>query len=206
MKLKEWINCEGAALDVGSFIGGFCSNLNKLGFDAYGLESQDRAVAFARDNGLNVFHGSFSRSIPTELLNVKFSFVSLMESIYYIVDLKETFLRIYEILKQDGYLLIQTINARSEFYEKNSLFVRYGDYVQEYPSLDSLQFWLHKSGFSIVRLTALPVYHINKLFQININVLGDMTQRLGALLHMCHNIYKCDIERADKLVLLAKRN
>lgn len=62
--LKRHIKVNGTALDVGAYIGGFVDNLKSIGFDAYGIEPQKKAVFYAQKEGLNVFFGMFPDDIP----------------------------------------------------------------------------------------------------------------------------------------------
>lgn len=81
---RKKIEPKGKALDVGTFTGKFCRILASLGFEAYGLEPQEKASEFARRKGLKVFSGSFPDNVPPEL-QMRYTLISIMETIYYFV-------------------------------------------------------------------------------------------------------------------------
>lgn len=105
--LKSRIVKKGKALDIGTFAGEFCEILNAVGFDSYGIEPYSEAVEFARNNGLRVYSGSFPDNIPDELRDVKFKLITMLESIYYFVDLKKSFKAAYDMLDSGGYIFIK---------------------------------------------------------------------------------------------------
>lgn len=203
--LRKWMQPEGKALDIGAFIGRFCSTLDSAGFEAYGLEPQENAAHFAKEKGLRVFYGAFTENIPDELLKIKFGLISMMESIYYIVDLRKGLLKVNEMLKEGGFFLIQCHQGKSHYYNTskgNSFFKRYGDYIQGIPTYDSVKYCLNNTGFTLVQVEALPIDFVKILYK------GVRFKRLfspaGTALNKIY-VLTSDIQTADKLIILAKK-
>jgi len=203
--LKKYTQCLGNALDVGTFDGRFCFILASLGFRAYGVEPQKNAAQFARDCGLDVFTGSFPGSLPEELLRIKFDLVSFMESIYYFEDLKKSLFTAHNLLNKKGLLLIKAHQAGSRYYNDKSLFSRYGDQVQWFPTYDSMKYILRESGFKIIKtiginpaeLLPLGMWRIRNVFLSNIvNSVYNRAMLDYTLL---------DIRKADRLIMLAQK-
>lgn len=203
--LKRFAQPVGEALDIGAFLGRFCRTLEYIGFNAYGLEPQENAAQFARNKGVRVFNGFFPDNIPSDLLNMRFTLISMMESIYYFIDLKKSLLRVNEMLRNGGFFLIQCHQGKSKYYSKkeNSFFKRYGDYVQAIPTMDSLKYCLENTGFEILYAAPMPVDFIRIIYK------GSrfkwLTIKAGALLNKLYELFMADIESADKLIVLARK-
>ena len=127
--VRKRVKARGEALDIGTFDGQFCYMLGSIGFDAYGLELCDDAAIYAREKGLNVFTGLFPDTIPYKLEKKKFSFISMMECAYYLVDLRKALKKVHGMLKYGGYFLLKCHQGKSNYYKESnkSLFERYGD-------------------------------------------------------------------------------
>lgn len=203
--LKRRIKTGGCALDIGAFNGWFCHILGLLGFRAYGLEPQAEVVKFARGEGFDVYLGSFPDNIPEELRNTKYVLISLMESIYYLQDLKDSMLKIYDMLIDDGYLLIKCHQGRSRYYENNSFFSRYSDYVQGIPTLQSMQFILNNSGFKIIQIMGdcSPELLPSFIRFSAASLLSRIVPKLYNLVLL--NWTLLDINKADRLIILARK-
>lgn len=143
------ITNKGKALDVGTFDGRFTYMLESIGFDAYGMEYQEKAVEFAQKNGLKVYKGTFPDDIPENLLGQKYTLICLTELICYLNDLKKSLWKAYEMLEDNGFLLVKCHQGNSRYYTHagNSYFKRFGDNVQGIPTVDSLLYCLKQTGF-----------------------------------------------------------
>jgi SAM-dependent methyltransferase len=203
--LTRWVMSGGNALDIGTFNGSFCHTLGSLGFRAYGLEPQIEAVKYARKHGLNVYPGSFPDNIPAELNQKRFVLISLMECIYYLEDLKHSLQIINQMLTDDGCVLIKCHQGYSKYYNDNSYFSRYGDYVQGIPSLSSLDYCLKKTGFEIVKIMGeySPDLLPHFLRFPSVPLLWIVVTKLYQLFML--NWTLLGIHRADRLIILAKK-
>lgn len=143
---------ESSALDIGSFTGGFLYSLEQAGFVAKGLEANRMAADLASAKGHRSFHGIFPHGIPPELTRDRYDLISLLETIYYLDDLRAALQLIHALLKDNGVLLIKSINgANNEFQDpKVSYFKRVGDFIQGMVTWDSMIHILEKTNFKII--------------------------------------------------------
>ncbi len=191
------------ALDIGAFDGSFCRILEALGFDACGLEPQENASSFARGKGLKVFSGSFPDRIPAELRSKRYALISVMEAIYYFVDLRESLGRIYEMLGDRGLLLIKCHQGNSMYYEGHSYFSRYGDFVQGIPTRRALTYCLDATGFEVIKTRGvtdwdlLPEYLKAARFELLKKIVLKFYNSFML------NYSREAIDRADRLIFLA---
>lgn len=129
-----------------------------------------------------------------------------MECIYYLGDLKYSLHKINHMLSDDGFVLIKCHQGYSRYYDDNSYFSRYGDSVQGIPSLSSLDYCLKKTGFEIVKTMGeccspdlLPPILRLHTFSLLRRGVAKLYQSIML------NLTLADIQRADRLVILAKK-
>jgi hypothetical protein len=209
-KLKKYLRPEGNALDIGTFTGDFCYTLKSFGFNAYGLEPQERASEFARENGLQVYTGSFPDNIPHDLLQMRYNLISAMETLYYFVDLRKGLNQVNAMLEDEKFLLIKCHQGKSIYYNdpKNSYFKRYGDHVQGIPTLNSLRYCLNKTGLEIMYIygetsSNLHPVSLDKLYKGG--KLKKVFNIFQAVLTRVYNSAILETETADRLIILAKK-
>ena len=197
--IESHMEITGNALDIGAFTGRFVYFLKSLGFNAYGLEKNEEASKFARQHDLNVILASFPENIPKDLLQMKFSLISVMEVIYYFVDLKKSLAKINDMLIPGGFILIKCHQGKSRYYNnyKNSFFKRYGDYVQGIPTMNSLRYCLGRSGFEIGG-KIMGATHFTFTSKKN-----KILKAIGGVLSKIYD--KLHVETADHLIILAKK-
>ena len=189
--LRKHAPRRGKALDIGASSGSFCRLLEGLGFEAHGLEPQEGARKIAAAAGLRVHAGSFPSEVPGELVGMRFALVSMLESIYYLVDLEEGLTRASDLLEDRGLLLVKCHQGRSGYYDGgSSLFRRFGDHVQGIPTLQSLRHCLAKTGFEVV--------HLSGSGPASDGLLGRLLSRVRDSLFL-------DLDKADRLVVLAAK-
>jgi 2-polyprenyl-3-methyl-5-hydroxy-6-metoxy-1,4-benzoquinol methylase len=99
-------------LDIGCGAGDFLSEMNKSGWDAYGLELGDNLVELAeRKVGKGkIFQGYLDK---TDFRRAKFDIITIWQVLEHISDLKKTFLKINGILSDKGVLVIEVPHAKS---------------------------------------------------------------------------------------------
>jgi hypothetical protein len=207
--LKSHMEIAGNALDIGTFSGIFCRTLNNIGFEAYGLESIREAADFANSKGLRVFKGSFPEKVPSQLLLMKYKLISMMESIYYLVDLRKSLFLIRSMLDFGGYLLIKCHQGNSKYYNdpKITYFSRYGDYVQAIPTHNSITYCLQDSGLNVVYFQPMPrLFSISKFDQIFGKRYGSTFCKIfERIFNKWRNCFITDIKSVDRLIVLAKK-
>lgn len=209
--VRNKMTARGDALDIGTFSGEFCYLLQSMGFMAYGLELCNDAARFAREKGLKVFTGVFPNRIPLELAEMKFSLISMIECMYYIVDLKRGLNKVYEMLEDNGFFLLKCHQGRSSYYydKKVSLFERYGDGVQGMPSLESLKYCLERSGFEILHMSGAMT---RATAPVNLDRFINENRRLQKLfifaesfLNTIYEAFILDAKDAERLIVLTKK-
>ncbi|MBI2470409.1 MAG: methyltransferase domain-containing protein [Planctomycetes bacterium] len=194
----------GSTLDIGTYTGQFCYLLKEAGYASYGLEMDGGAVDVAREKGLNVYKGAFPDEMPQEVLRERYSFVSLKEMIYYIVDLKRAMAKLKDILVPGGKVLIKCHQGKSRYYDthENSYFSRYSDYVQGIPTVESLKFILERAGFDIIRL--FGSYSAPAFAPWEFSGKGKITKAAGMLINKCCLSTMSGINKADQIVIFGK--
>ena len=202
---------KGNVLDIGANTGSFCLVLKSLGYDAYGVDLFEDYVRIAREMGVNVFSGSFPNNIPREISGIKYTMISILETIYNIVDLREGIRKVHAMLEPNGFFLIKCHQGMSAYYKggKNSLFSRLGDSVQAIPTVESLRMWLENEGFEIVYFagsltkTTAP-FRINERTAFT-GVFRRFVTGMECLLNKIYEVLFLKIEDADQLIVLAKK-
>lgn len=91
-------------LDIGCGIGEFIKYCSELGWMAAGVEPAQTQAAFARQRGLNVYHGYFS-SIAKEAS--KYNIVTLLDVLEHVNDPSELLNEIYKSINPDTLLIIR---------------------------------------------------------------------------------------------------
>ncbi|MDD5136437.1 MAG: class I SAM-dependent methyltransferase [Candidatus Omnitrophica bacterium] len=203
--LRKCTKCRGTALDIGTFDGRFCFILGTVGFRAYGVEPQKNAVEFARKHGLEVFQGSFPEAVPEEVCGRKYDLISLMEILCYVDNIEKTLRMINGMLNDDGCLLIKNHQGYSRYYDSNSYFSRYGDYIQCILTIESLRYYLNLTGFKIVKITGETSTDLLPLGMGRIRnaFLGKVVNKIYNFTMLEHTLL--DIKRADRLIITAKK-
>lgn len=191
------------ALDIGTFNGRFCRVLENAGYRTYGIEPQYYPAAFAREAGLQVYCGVFPEDIPEEFAKTRFDLISILECIYYFVDLKLALQRLFVLLNGNGVLLIKAHQGTSHYYRAGtSLFSRYGDLVQGIPTEQSLRYCLLESGFGIESAFPWPEDYLWNRWRIR---LPSPFGRIQTLLNVLLSRSRLGMERADRIVMIARK-
>lgn len=128
-----------------------------------------------------------------------------MDAVCYLNDLKKSFMRVSEMLQDDGFFLIKCHQGRSRWYDTHSYFSRYGDNVQGIPTLDSLYYWLEKTGFQPIHVMGMnspDVLFITMGKRIPALVKGILSKLYNMLML---EYTRWGINKADRLVVLAKK-
>ncbi len=156
-------------LDVGCYTGVFVEIAGQHGWDAWGLEPSQWAVAQAQARGLRVAQGTLdTASLP----EAHFDVVTMWDVIEHLTDPRGALDQVYRLLKPGGLLVAHTIDV-------DSLFARLmgprWPWLMEmhlyYFSQRSLRAMLEKCGFQV--LSDRPQGRYLRL--------GYLTNRVGAL-------------------------
>jgi len=99
-------------LDVGCYIGVFLEIAARHGWEAWGIEPSQWAAEQARQNGLNVIHGTLA---TTHLPDGSFDVVTLWDVIEHVSDPMSEIRRVHRLLKPGGLIVIHTMDIDSPF-------------------------------------------------------------------------------------------
>jgi len=145
------------SLDIGASSGRLCHFLETIGVESYGLEPQREAVRVGQGKGLKIFRGIFPDQMPPELGSRSYGLITAIEALYYFNNLRKALEKVRSLLSDGGIFFIQCHHGDSPYYSQgNSLFSRYGDYVQCIPTVSSLTSCLHKTGFIVEQCLPVP--------------------------------------------------
>ncbi len=139
-------------LDVGCAFGGLMKVAEEKGYKSYGVEVSEYSGGYAmeRFGKDRIFIGSIENiALPRDF----FSMVTMIEVIEHIVNPKKAILNIYNSMKKDGVLLIQTANMRglqAKIYGKNYHYFLPGHV--SYFNDKNLKNLLKQSGFSKIKV------------------------------------------------------
>ncbi|MCK6379703.1 MAG: class I SAM-dependent methyltransferase [Leptospiraceae bacterium] len=136
----------GNFLDVGSSFGGFLERAKKFGFTPYGIEISPYSAKYCQDRNIETFQGEF---LDSKFPNHFFDVITLIEVIEHLDKPKEVFQKLFDLLKKDGLLVIQTANF--EGWQAISAGASYHYYLPGhlfYYSESNLKKILTKNGFS----------------------------------------------------------
>lgn len=203
--LKKYAKTRGNALDIGTSEGRYCHVFESLGYKAYGIEPLDSVASFAREHGLRVCTGSFPDDIPADIADMKYNLISVLETMYYFIDLRKSIEKLYNMLNPGGMLLVKSVQGLSRYYKTSTYFSRYNDSVQGIPTLGSLGYCLRKAGFEIVIVKGLVSFD---LLPLNLDFIrNDLARRI--ILRIYNKAFLdltlLDIKQADRLIVLARK-
>lgn len=109
LKLKTNMNFK-TALDVGTYFGSFVYELNKIGIDAYGIESNKKFVQLSVSN--KVEWGYFDENYKPKM---KYDLICLTQMLYYIRNNYSILEHTRNMLSDDGLIFIATTNPESPY-------------------------------------------------------------------------------------------
>ncbi|MEE9371564.1 MAG: class I SAM-dependent methyltransferase [Saprospiraceae bacterium] len=102
---------EGSILDIGAGSGHFLNFMSSKGFTATGIEMNERARTYAKNNfGIDVHPDHY---LYSPKLSQKFDMISLWHVMEHLFDLDKVVSRLSELLSHDGHLVIALPNYRA---------------------------------------------------------------------------------------------
>jgi SAM-dependent methyltransferase len=99
-------------LDVGCYTGVFIEIADRHGWDVWGVEPSQWAVAQAQARGLRVVQGTLDTA---DLPKVHFDVVTMWDVIEHLTDPRQALERVHGLLKPGGLLVVHTIDIDSRF-------------------------------------------------------------------------------------------
>lgn len=136
----------GKLLDIGAATGFFMNLAEKRGFDVTGVEISDFAAESGRRKNLNIITGDiFSPPFPEQHFDV----ITMFDVIEHVPDPKATLLEARRILKNRGFLVINTPDAQSlwaRFLGSHWQLILLPEHIH-YFSPKNISEYLQKNGF-----------------------------------------------------------
>ena len=117
LKRKTDENFENA-LDIGCGFGHFVEELNKIGINAIGIESDKNTVENAK---AHVNYGFFDESYDS---TKKYDLISINQTLYYFEDTFVILEKISKLLKPNGIIMIATVNTESSFRKEHKIWTQ----------------------------------------------------------------------------------
>ena len=167
----------GKLVDVGAYTGVFVEIAAQHGWDAYGVEPSQWAVAQARDRGLHMIEGTLA---SPELTDASFDVVTMWDVIEHVADPFGELTQADRLLKPGGLLVVHTMDIDSGFAR---LMGGRWPWLMEmhiyYFSRRTLKYMLEKAGFTVIRIEPQGRYLRLGYFATRI---GGFSPLLGRLL------------------------
>ena len=142
----------GRVLEIGSSTGLLLKLFQEKGFAVTGVEPSSKSSRYAIKRGINTITKSFERA----KLNGKFDVVILNHVLEHLKDPKEVLNKTWNLLNNDGIIVINVPNAGSlsaKIYGKNWEYVLPKEHLWQFTPT-SLSKVIEESGFSIVNWEA----------------------------------------------------
>lgn len=117
--IKE-LNIGNYGLEVGSSMGWFLEICKENGIDCVGIEPENSVYAKSHDSGHNVFHGFFPDDLPESVNNV--DFIIYNDVFEHIPDINHAMKSSLDVLRKEGYLIINLPMSTGIFYKLAIMF------------------------------------------------------------------------------------
>jgi len=204
------------ALSVGCAYAHDLNELRKVGWNVTGLDHDiDFAERAKRQHNIDVITDSFEKHDFESELNL----VMFVGVIPYIHEIQEAIKKTYDILGNDGYLMI---NSRSVDFSQGKGVLSYPTnvYARQYFSEKSMRIFLSKLGFEVVSIDSFKLKNTimdkvpHKIIEFNIGMGSYKISPLLELFNIFYVIrrlfkfeaYKSEIRiKSDTLRILAKK-
>ena len=168
VKLIEEKHTGGRLLDVGCGTGYFAGAMKQKGWDVIGIEPSKTAAEFARNNfGLDVRPSEALVELSEKSIDV----ITLWHVLEHLPDLNESVSRFFQLLKDDGTLIIAVPNVESFDAEKYNRYWAAYDVPRHvwHFSPDTFSRLAEKHGFKITDIKPMPfdAFYVSMLTENN---------------------------------------
>lgn len=148
---------KGKLLDIGCAVGFFMETAKKRGWDTYGVEVSKFASNYARQElGLNVYTGSLESAHYREN---SFDAITMWDVLEHVCNPMGTVKEVHKILKNDGVVIISTLNFNSFLSKRNKdhwAELKLPEHLN-YFNRKSLNFLMQKTSFYCLKITTMSV-------------------------------------------------
>lgn len=143
-------------LDVGSGTGYFPAHMKAKGYDVTGIEVDDDARAYSiKKFGIIVYPPS---DLKNGVIKGPFSFITLWHVLEHLYDPDQYLQKFYQLLEDDGYLIIAVPNFDSTDGNKYSIYWAGYDVPRHlwHFNAKSMEIIANRHGFSIIKKVDMP--------------------------------------------------
>jgi len=208
-------------LDVGCGTANHIIYLSKKGYRCYGLDASEQMlnIAIAKSRRENVKIKFFKGDIRTFILRKKFDAIISLYVLSYMLtndELKKVLKNIYTMLKTDGLLIFNVINAEANFpeyptlgalnNENNIKIVRFDLYTVQ----DTIADW--KAVYFIECNGSVSIYiDQTKVRQFHINEIREITEQCGFKIEkiLCNlakmTVFDSKSSKGNEIFIIARR-
>jgi 2-polyprenyl-3-methyl-5-hydroxy-6-metoxy-1,4-benzoquinol methylase len=169
--IKSLINLKSKkVLDVGFGRGFFLYHFNKLGATVTGLELDPDAIKYAKENlGLtDIHHKKLLDFNPPE----KYDLILLMDLIEHVLEPKQYFKKLGQLLMPGGLIVIFTPNADSSLDENEPITFRVDLEHMQYLTAQSCKYISNEFNFEIVKLETIGFPFLQRIVDYNFSELS----------------------------------
>jgi len=185
------------SLDIGSGIGDFVQQLNNLGVDGYGIESDEHTVK----NSVTVKNQcvSFDEHFSSEK---KFDLISLNQCLYYFTDSFLIINKVVQMLNKNGLLFVVTVNPESYFRRKNKIWTQGCKMCLSKKNFQELD----KFGLEVMDISAFNDNLYKDFFLFKCHKISKFSLFIKTILYLLKikKIMKPEINGIQNFVLLKK--
>ena len=174
---KKILKKEDSLLDIGAGNGVFVYSLQKLGYNAKGIEPDESHARYAREELQIPVATGFAQEI-----NYKetFNLISLHHVLEHLTNPLDELKNIYGILKENGYLAVEVPNAEDIKQDPKNRYHKAHIYTFNPETLIALG---KRAGFHVFKKAIAPLNgNISVIFQKNSGIFGDPVKLDGNFL------------------------
>jgi len=156
--IRKHIPGEGSVLDIGCGMGFFLMEMQNKGYHVDGLEISEYAAQIASEKvNTSIITGDLTN---TSFKSTQFNIVTFWDVLEHIYDPVESLKRVSRIIKNDGVLVVETLNISSLTVKilKEKWPLYYPPYHIYYYNQSSMIRLLHRAGFQIVKTFPVQTY------------------------------------------------
>lgn len=126
-KMKQYLYPHAVGLEIGSSYGWFMELAKNNNFNCYGIEPEEKMYTLSKELGLNVINGFFPQDVPDNVINL--DFIIFNDSFEHIPDIYPVLDKCYNLLKNNGIVIINLPLSSGIFYKLAQFF-----YIFKYKS------------------------------------------------------------------------
>lgn len=204
--LEKFKPQKGSLLDVGAYLGILVQEAQKRGWQAQGIEPVKAAAEFAQKKfKLPVSHESLEEFATTE----KFDAITLYQVLEHFLDPVSSVKKIYQLLKPEGILVIETPNINNFWFK--ILKSKWRNFIPEHFQFfdkKTLRSLLIKNNFKVLKITT--VGRVVSLAMIGQQLEDNVSKLIGKIFNFMITILflkniKIKLNLGDNIIAFAQK-